>query len=84
METSATPSIRKSLDKETQDKYNETATKTEKDEEASLRDVAPADALAEEEDDGEYPTGLPMTFIVLALVLSIFLVSVTTHLLGHR
>jgi hypothetical protein len=47
----------------------------EKVEEDSFQDIAPADAPAEAEYDGDYPTGLPMVFIVVALVLSIFLVS---------
>lgn len=72
--TSTLPSYRNSEENETQDEKAEVAEETEKDDNGSSQEVAPADA-EQGEDDGEYPTGLAMVFIVLALVLSIFLVS---------
>jgi hypothetical protein len=75
--TSATPSFRNSLDKELQEDRDGIPGEKEKDEKDAFEDIAPADAPTDAEGEGEYPTGLPMLFIVVALVLSIFLVSAT-------
>ena len=66
--TSVTPSINASLQKETEEDLEDARARDEKDEEANVN-------LEEEEGEGEYPTGFRMAMIVVALVLSIFLVS---------
>jgi len=65
--TPSSQSIDDSLWKETQEGDD-----PEKDEAGSVEN---AGAAGGEEDDGEYPNGMRMAFIVVALVLSIFLVS---------
>jgi len=70
--TSVTPSIDDSILKETKEDVDRTQARNEKDEEANAN-------LEEEEDDGEYPTGFRMAMIVVALVLSIFLVCPAYH-----
>jgi hypothetical protein len=74
IERNVTSSPRRSFDKKTKPQQDDTPTETDKDEEGSFRDVATGD-LPEEEDGGDYPSGIHMAFIVVALVLSIFLVS---------
>jgi len=69
LERSVSSSLHSSLNKETQPEME-----LNKDEAGSVHSPPPN---GEEEDGGgEYPTGIRMTFIVVALVLSIFLVSV--------
>jgi hypothetical protein len=66
----ATPSPRPSYEKETKADTDDSPTDREDD------SITNAPALASEEDiKGQYPEGLRLAFIVVALLLSIFLVS---------
>jgi hypothetical protein len=67
---SASPTPVGSINKE---KLDNEGSLTEKEENGSIRDATPAEEAAEE-GAIEYPTGARLLFIVVALVLSIFLV----------
>jgi hypothetical protein len=71
VERSARSSYHGSL-KESKEDIHDSPEDTEK-EEGSFKDVPVVDRQTAEE-EGEYPTGIRMTFIVVALILSIFLV----------
>jgi hypothetical protein len=71
VERSARSSYHGSL-KESKEDLDDSPEDTEKDE-GSFKDVPVVDGQTTEE-EGEYPTGIRMTFIVVALILSIFLV----------
>ncbi len=66
---SATPSPRPSLEKETKTDLDDSTTDRE---DGSVAD----DTSPEEEVEGMYPEGIRLAFIVVALLLSIFLVSI--------
>jgi hypothetical protein len=81
------PSISNSLTKEGQPemdnadvKETDNADNKEKGEAGSIQNAA-ANGDGEDDDGEEYPTGIVMTFIVVALVLSIFLVSLFSLIL---
>jgi hypothetical protein len=66
--TSVTPSPRESLNKERKAEQDNTTTENEG---GSIQNVP---AASGEDEEGEYPDSTRMTFIVIALLLSIFLV----------
>jgi MFS transporter, DHA2 family, glioxin efflux transporter len=76
----ATPSPRPSFEKESKTDLDDVPTDNE---DGSVTNGSPGEGgeEGEEEVEGEYPEGLRLAFIVIALMLSIFLVSFHTHCL---
>ena len=70
---SISPSPRPSFNKEEDTKFDEAPTDNE---EGSVKNVSEATGAATEEDEGEYPSGFRLAAIVVALLMSIFLVSI--------
>ena len=68
IETSATPSPRESISQERKVEPDNTAKEND---DGSIKNTPP---VAADEDEGEYPDATRMAFIVVALLLSIFLV----------
>ena len=79
-ENSTTPSYAPSVQKEYQPTSDNSSTIDK--ENGSTLEAATGDVSAEPEDNGVYPTGLRMASIVVALVLSIFLVSLDLTIVG--
>ncbi len=81
---SMSPSPRPSFNKEEDTKFDEAPTDNE---EGSVRNVSDRAPPAErEEDEAEYPTGFRLAAIVVALLFSIFLVSLhqsLSYVYGH-
>jgi hypothetical protein len=75
--TTATPSPRPSFEKESKTDLEDSP--PDKEDGSSTNDNAP-----EEEVEGQYPEGFRLAFIVIALLLSIFLVSYPVHCLPLR
>jgi hypothetical protein len=75
--STATPSPRPSFEKESKTDLEDSP--TDKEDGSFTNDNAP-----EEEVEGQYPEGFRLAFIVIALLLSIFLVSCPIHCLPLR